>query len=457
MHRESDKATKRPFFGRGMASGHTRDVFARRVECGGPDTALPCGEAALPPDAVTLSSIIRPLRGQPKRRRAAALQNAFTLAELIVSVGILALLMVTVGVIFSMSTKATNLSNATNEIMNVVRAFEQQVRRDFQGLRKDAFFGLCYNYLPPRRVSAERPEEASVRADWFVFFANGEFQTIRQRWDYTARSFYGPNAMPISSNLARIEYGMLGTHYNGMPGNQNATRLLSRSELGRFAKLQVIDVDQAANTDVPPNTGSYGFGLEDNDPRRPLWGKPSGDVYENWEYEFATLADWRDRNLWPAVAAGSNPSYATRLVGILPRNLWLRLGYLDVEAARADHLRMIPGCVQFQIQRWAERNPLNLADPLWTPRWWPESGVDYPAAAPWQLWEYFNGPLDGPIDPSGTVWRTAPGADFPKAVRVTIWLLDSNGRLLQNTAARTGVYDVRELGAQDYSFVITLE
>lgn len=48
--------------------------------------------------------------------------RAFTLVELLVSIAILALVLVMVGLIFSMSTKATGLAQANNDNLNNLRA-----------------------------------------------------------------------------------------------------------------------------------------------------------------------------------------------------------------------------------------------------------------------------------------------------------------------------------------------
>jgi len=452
--------------------------------------------------------------------------RAFTLAELLVSVGILALLIITVGVIFAMSTKAASLSNAANEVHNNFRALEQQLRRDLMGIRKDAFLGLCYHFLPPRAVAPDRPEKAAVRADWLVFFANGQFQTIRQRWDSTHQVFGGPAPLPIESNLARIQYGLLGTH-DPVTGQASARGALTSLELGRFAKLSVRDLNPLTvpggnpSQDDPPTMLEFAnAGLADAGAGSgAVWDK-ADDVYENWEFEHELAADWRDPSRYPLIppAASPNwPSYVSRLIGLYPagqqrNNLWLGLGYLDVAAAAADHLRMLPGCVQFKVQRWAESNPVQPLDGTWIPRWWPEDNDPYiangtqlppgsdgfgpqrppPANSTWpglQIWECFNGPADllseGRLDVPDDDWpqglgarvdaggwgrywpwvvrdvtyptKRAVKAEFPKALKFTVSLVDANGRMLQNTSATDQTYVGAVPGAQTFTFVIALE
>ncbi len=433
----------------------------------------------------------------------------------------MSLLLITVGAIFSMSTKATNLSNANNEVMNSLRAFEQQIRRDFEGLRKECFVGFCYNYLPARQVDANRPptEMAVTRADTIVFFANGDFQTIRQRWDANTKTFTGPAAVPIRSNLARVEYGILGTH-DSMTGAVNA-KPLSQLELGRFAKLMIPNLypgtTAAQLVDDPPAyylAPSYGFRGFSDGPTGAAnapwpWDKAT-DVYENWEYEYETPASWHNPFEWPAwAAAPTQQSYLYHLIGRHPllaahrNNLWLGLPYIDVAAASADHLRMIPGCVEFKIQRWAETDPVNPANANWFPRWWPENNDNNdndgnfgtpPLFPLWtsafvpgrQIWESFNGPQDSTLPASAnpvrdwpqdtnaavtadmmTRWlwitrgftdenRRAVRADFPKAIKITVSLVDANRRQLGAAPPVPGVWATVP-GAQTYTMVIPLE
>jgi len=474
-------------------------------------TVLPAGETPAPRAATRM------------RRR------GFTLAELLVAIAVMSLLLITVGAIFAMSTRATSLANANNEVMNKLRALEQQLRQDFRGLRRDAFLGLCYNYLPPRMVDPNRPEYAAVRSDWIVFFANGDFQTIRQWWDATNHAFNTQYALPIKGNLARIEYGMLGMLDNGVPGNANASRTLSQVELGRFAKLMI--------TDLYPGTAAAQ--LVDNPPPFSAFitnGFTGASVYENWEYEYVTLSDWRNPFVWPATTTAGYPndqSYATWLVGcyrpgVTPRrnNLWLGLGYIDLNQTLADHLRMIPGCISFRIQRWAETNPVNPTS-VWIPRWWPEdndtndedgnpltaqTGPMLPAAVAgslpggsngfgpanpvdpnWvgvRIWECFNVPPNIPNPGNAAAaadwpqamnnnqpwpWvtrdfnrnaadandgRRAVKADFPKALKITVTVLDTNRRMLDKVPAKAVTLDdtrLNELGAQSFSMIIPLE
>ncbi len=248
------------------------------------------------------------------------------------------------------------------------------------------------------------------------------------------------------------------------------------------------------------------------------------------------MSDWRNPFVWPATTTAGYPndqSYATWLVGcyrpgVTPRrnNLWLGLGYIDLNQTLADHLRMIPGCISFRIQRWAETNPVNPTS-VWIPRWWPEdndtndedgnpltaqTGPMLPAAVAgslpggsngfgpanpvdpnWvgvRIWECFNVPPNIPNPGNAAAaadwpqamnnnqpwpWvtrdfnrnaadandgRRAVKADFPKALKITVTVLDTNRRMLDKVPAKAVTLDdtrLNELGAQSFSMIIPLE
>lgn len=451
------------------------------------------------PNSSTIADVCRAARargrtgapGRPMRRR------GFTLAELLVSVAVLAALMVVVGMVFSMSTRATVLSTANNEIMNSLRAVEMQIRDDLRSVRRDAFLGLCYNYMPADRpIRPERTNATPWRADWIVFFAGQDFHTLRQRWG-TGSGGQGANyAEPLRAPLARIQYGIIGSHRdaNLFPNLKPYAGPLSTNVLGRSFKLLASDVDVKDTGNDPPATSTANFPYLADSSGVALDGK--GDVYEQWEYEYASLADFQAPT-YQASASTRQPIidlFGTQLIGNLGaisgigdlsgrrNNLWLGLGYMNTSKALCDPLRMIPGCAQFKIQRWAEtdptRDPDDEANKDWVPRWWPEDGDNAvgaggqfgPAAgesapASWpgaMIWECYNGPSDFVIqnktspylgDPRDwpqaldstkpwpwlsrdvsaepySPWKTirAIRASFPSALKFTITVFDPNGR-----------------------------
>ncbi|MBP7050096.1 MAG: type II secretion system protein [Phycisphaerae bacterium] len=126
------------------------------------------------------------------------MRRAFTLMELIVSLGILALVLSFAGVIFRVSIGSQQLAQANAEIMQKLRTLTDQLDADFRGLCKDGEIFVVWeahrkpdpnDYLGFYRNHSSMAFE---RFDRIMFFASGDFQT------------YGPD--PNRGNVARICY-----------------------------------------------------------------------------------------------------------------------------------------------------------------------------------------------------------------------------------------------------------
>ncbi len=127
------------------------------------------------------------------------MRKAFTLMELIVALGIMALVLSFAGVIFRVSIESTQLAKANAEIMQKLRVLTDQLDTDLRGLSKDGEIFVVWEArrkTDPNTYSYLGIEEnnslAFERSDRIMFFASGDFQT------------YGPN--PSRGNVARICY-----------------------------------------------------------------------------------------------------------------------------------------------------------------------------------------------------------------------------------------------------------
>ncbi len=125
------------------------------------------------------------------------MRKAFTLIEMVVALGILALVMSFAGVIFQVSTDSQRLALANAEIMQKLRAITGQLDSDFRGLRKDGeilvFWRAARNGKFTGPGQNPNAEEAFDRFDRIMFFADGDFQS------------YGASPT-MRGNLARIGY-----------------------------------------------------------------------------------------------------------------------------------------------------------------------------------------------------------------------------------------------------------
>jgi prepilin-type N-terminal cleavage/methylation domain-containing protein len=118
------------------------------------------------------------------------MKKGFTITELLVAVGLLAVVFAACGVIFNYSIDAMRTASATSEIMRNLRAITDQLDADFAGLQKsNAKMFVDFS-------------SGSPFTDSIVFFATGDFQT------YDA---YGTNDETVRSNIARIYYGQAAT------------------------------------------------------------------------------------------------------------------------------------------------------------------------------------------------------------------------------------------------------
>jgi prepilin-type N-terminal cleavage/methylation domain-containing protein len=169
------------------------------------------------------------------------MRKAFTLIELVVALGILAVVLAFAGAIFRVSVGAQRLAMANGEVMQKLRIITEQLDADFRG--------MLPTYGGELSVHSDKYSGAETHSDSVAFFANGDFQSTRQ---YNGRTIVG--------NVASILYGPPDPNsYATVPAPQN--RLLLRR--------QTI--------------------LYPLDPSDPL------QIYSDWrgEYYCASLEQWR--------------------------------------------------------------------------------------------------------------------------------------------------------------------
>ena len=121
------------------------------------------------------------------------LVRGFTISELLVAIGLLAVVLAASTTIFHYSIEAQRTAMATTEIMHSLRAITDQLNADFAGLRKDD---------APMIMGFHGSLADSNRADSIVFFAAGDFQdangVVRGN---IARIYYGQAGMPPDTNV----------------------------------------------------------------------------------------------------------------------------------------------------------------------------------------------------------------------------------------------------------------
>lgn len=136
------------------------------------------------------------------------MKKAFTLIEMVVAIGILAIMVSFAGAVFDVSIESYRVATANTEIMQKLRAITDQLNADFAGLRKDGEIFVVWSAVPIDRLIdyeayADDPD-GHVRFDRIMFFANGDFHT------------YGQQYGDVRSNVARVSY-MLANRPLGEP------------------------------------------------------------------------------------------------------------------------------------------------------------------------------------------------------------------------------------------------
>jgi type II secretory pathway pseudopilin PulG len=276
--------------------------------------------------------------------------------EMIVALGILAVVMSFAGVIFRVSADSHRLAMANAEIMQKLRAITEQLDADFRGLRKDGEVLVYWraqrkdpkNYPDLTKYTAQNPtapnpnvEEAFERFDRIMFFADGDFQTYGV--DPTSKK-------PVRGNMARIGYA-LANELSDNPSDPNrpqfqkpARRVLARTE-------HIL---------LPPSTTA--------DPADPLgMSKFADGDWRNWmsdkETDAVSLRGWE--LIDPTYKADILSVIGDVEVGIDNYTSKKRdtAGGVTLDAAHPQslHAFLCRGVGQFEIQGWSD------AEQRWIP------------------------------------------------------------------------------------------
>ncbi|MFH1107589.1 MAG: type II secretion system protein [Planctomycetota bacterium] len=152
-------------------------------------------------------------------------RRAFTLAELVVSIGILVLMMSLVGQVFNLTVKSTGQATALTEVMQQLRAFEQTLRDDLRGVQPGNSLILIQGnpvnaYWTQNGKDADDDGNPSDdkgyphAADPEREKTDGSGNAVQPRADilmiFTARpgvSFVEAGTSPLTSNLQQVVYG----------------------------------------------------------------------------------------------------------------------------------------------------------------------------------------------------------------------------------------------------------
>jgi len=175
------------------------------------------------------------------------MKKGFTLIELVVAVGILAMMLGFTSVIFNVSIKGARVVNANAEIMQTLRAITNQLDSDLRGLDKDV----------PLLIWFERGSNAQDdpnRFDQMMFFATGRFWST-QLYDSSGKPVTPADEDKETTNNrviegidARIYYGQAQGSSINKVADKPSKRILCR-------RRHILTYDE--DTEQWPTWGSF--------------------------------------------------------------------------------------------------------------------------------------------------------------------------------------------------------
>ena len=267
--------------------------------------------------------------------------GAFTLMELVVAVGIFAIVLSMSGVIFKVTIDAQRTASANAEIMRNFRAITEQLNADFKALRKDGEIFVIWVATPvddDNNGTVDRYE----RFDRIMFFANGDFQSYNEWPDNATRKI-------VRGNTARISYMLANKPPENPADRPIRPNLIKPAEriLARTQHILTADPEFDDNFDLtafPFNeTGLY-------------------DWQNLKEYDKTTLADWL--NIPWIEKAKILSSVCDIIAG---GNIFNKAGTtVDLEEPCSIHTLFCEGVGEFMIQGWYDKEK----------RWLPEVDPD---------------------------------------------------------------------------------
>jgi prepilin-type N-terminal cleavage/methylation domain-containing protein len=256
--------------------------------------------------------------------------KAFTILELLVAIGILAIVLSVASVIFKVGIGAYRTSVANAEIMQKLRAITNQLNADFKGLNKNGeiFVVWTAKKLDPAADYRDNDLDGYERFDRITFFADGDFQSYK--------------ANPIvRGNVARICYMIAKKGNVPAEGQDKTRRVLARSQ-------HILTADPALADFPDPNTFSDSQWYEWNN---------------RYEYDKISLEGWKRIPLETKVDMLSVISNIQ--VGKSTVNKDIRGVTVDPADANSIHMLLCEGVGEFKIQGWyaAQRRWIPEVDP----------------------------------------------------------------------------------------------
>lgn len=267
------------------------------------------------------------------------MKKAFTLIELMVAVGLLALILSFAGVVFNASIETYRTASASAEIMRKFRAITNRLDADFEGLRRDGEIYVAWA-AAPTTIPGDCDLDGFDRFDRIMFFATGDFQS------------YGTNPM-VRGNLARISYMLaskgIAPNIVRAESQQRPQRVLARTQ-------HILTSDTGLLPTLNPNSFSNQQWKDwHNISEYDMMASPDGPLsLEEWKH-----IPWASKADMLAVVTDVNIASST-----IARNY--RGAHVDPANPSTIHMLLCEGVGEFKIQGWYDARS----------RWVPEVDPD---------------------------------------------------------------------------------
>lgn len=351
-------------------------------------------------------------------------RRGFTLIEIVVAIGVMAMVIVFAGTIFKTSIASYRVATAQAEIMQKFRAITDQLNNDFRGLRKNAPLFIWFQ-LDPNNINN--------RLDQIMFFADGDFQST-QTYNVSSTSPYNgyivpqPSGSPVVSNLARIYYGHAQSIDPNYKNNLNDPRNMQPYNrlLSRRQHLSIANPNSGLQYWHFPAYDSSGFLVVDA-------------VQNDWfEHDTNSLSQWQTAANDPA----KNTTNVNNIItGCFGPDVYYSNNRPIVNLANADtlHLLMAEKVGSFSVQWSYSYTNAGQTYVYWWPSIAPDgsgnlANSDFVKMPTSPFGFYFNTAAPAP---SFSNWFSYSGATgfyypaikpvFPQALKFTFTLYDSRG------------------------------
>lgn len=216
--------------------------------------------------------------------RTAGRAAGFTLVEILVSIGAVAVISVGLAAIFQTIGQTVSQGQKVSALTQYAAVLEQQMRRDFSSITREGFLVIRNQFAGPRNstpgnavntpvgINKDDPNPRNRRVDEILFFTKGEYETARA---------------PINGNLiarsdsAMIYYGhgLLPKHEvdaDGRPRQVNGTPIDLRPSVSNLNNPDPASGDYARGQNLQMVGGGGVFGEFSG-------GRPLPNSYaENW-------------------------------------------------------------------------------------------------------------------------------------------------------------------------------